>query len=86
MWWAGGLSFELKSVPVILGDTLFINGFGSNENEPGARVAVAPSADVFAAGDADKDGKLAGEEIPAGHMRRAISFRRSRRRPEDVRR
>jgi outer membrane protein assembly factor BamB len=74
IWWAGGLSFELKSVPVIHGDTLFINGFGSNENEPGARVAVATAAAVFAAGDADKDGLLVGPEIPTAHMRRAISF------------
>jgi outer membrane protein assembly factor BamB len=74
VWWAGGLSFELKSVPVIHGDTLFINGFGSDENEPGRRVAVATAAEVFASGDANKDGKLAGAEIPAPHMRRAIAF------------
>ena len=74
IWWAGGLSFELKSVPVIQGDTLFINGFGSSENEPGARVAVATAADVFAAGDADKDGKLTAAEMPQGHARRAIAF------------
>lgn len=74
IWWAGGLSFELKSVPVLHGDTLYINGFGSGENEPGKRVAVATAADVFAAGDADKDGKLLGAEIPASHARRALSF------------
>ena len=36
LWWVGGLSFELKSTPVISGDTLYINGFGSPENQPGA--------------------------------------------------
>jgi outer membrane protein assembly factor BamB len=74
LWWVGGLSFELKSTPVISGDTLYINGFGSPENQPGAKVAVAPSADVFAAGDTNKDGKLAKEEIPTGHADRALSF------------
>lgn len=74
VWWAGGLSFEMKSVPVVHGDTLFINGFGSSENEPGARVAVPTAADVFAAHDADKDGKLAAAEIPESHRRRALSF------------
>lgn len=74
VWWAGGLSFELKSVPVIHGDTLFINGFGSDENEPGRRIAVATSAEVFAAGDADRDGRLSGTEIPETHRRRAIAF------------
>ena len=28
----------MKSTPVIKGDTLYINGFGSPENEPGRRV------------------------------------------------
>jgi outer membrane protein assembly factor BamB len=74
LWWVGGLSFELKSVPVILGDTLFINGFGSNDNEPGRRVAVPTSADVFASSDADKNGKLTQQEAPTGHARRALSF------------
>jgi outer membrane protein assembly factor BamB len=74
VWWAGGLSFELKSVPVIHRDTLFINGFGSSENEPGARVDVPTAADVFAANDADKDATLVGPEIPDAHRRRALSF------------
>jgi outer membrane protein assembly factor BamB len=29
LWWVGGLSFEMKSTPVVSGDTLYINGFGS---------------------------------------------------------
>jgi outer membrane protein assembly factor BamB len=74
VWWAGGLSFELKSVPVIQGDTLFINGFGSNDNEPGRRVAVPTSADVFASNDADRNGKLTQQEAPPTHARRALSF------------
>jgi len=74
LWWVGGLSFELKSTPVISGDTLYINGFGSPENQPGSKVAVAPSSEVFASNDANKDGKLTKEEIPAGHADRALSF------------
>lgn len=74
VWWAGGLSFELKSVPIIQGDTLFINGFGSSENEPGRRVDVPPSVDIFAAGDVDRNGKLAGAEIPAAHKGRVLGF------------
>jgi outer membrane protein assembly factor BamB len=74
LWWVGGLSFELKSTPVIEGDTLYINGFGSPENQPGSKVAVATSKDAFATGDANKDGKLTKEEIPTGHAGRALSF------------
>jgi outer membrane protein assembly factor BamB len=74
LWWVGGLSFELKSVPVIEGDTLFINGFGSGENEPGRRVDVNPSSEVFPAVDADRDGKLTLEELPTEHARSAVAF------------
>ncbi len=74
LWWVGGLSFELKSTPVIGGDTLYINGFGSPENQPGAKVAVAPSAEVFAAKDADKNGKLTANELPTAHARSALPF------------
>ena len=37
LWWVRGLSFELKSTPVVSGDVLFINGFGAPENQPGAQ-------------------------------------------------
>jgi outer membrane protein assembly factor BamB len=74
LWWVGGLSFELKSVPVIDGDTLFINGFGSGENEPGRRVAVSPSAEIFPKHDLDKDRKLAIAELPTKHAQDALPF------------
>jgi outer membrane protein assembly factor BamB len=28
LWWVGGLSFEIKSTPVIGGDTIYVNGYG----------------------------------------------------------
>ncbi|MCA1650293.1 MAG: PQQ-binding-like beta-propeller repeat protein, partial [Acidobacteria bacterium] len=74
VWWVGGLAFEMKSVPVIDGDTLYINGFGSGENEPGRRVTVAPSSEVFAAQDANKDGKLSAAELPNKHAQEAMAF------------
>jgi outer membrane protein assembly factor BamB len=74
LWWVGGLSFELKSVPVVEGNTLYINGFGSGENEPGRRVAVAPSSEVFAASDKNKDGKLIADELPTQHALDAMPF------------
>jgi outer membrane protein assembly factor BamB len=64
VWWVRGLAFELKSVPVVDGDTVYINGFGSNENEPGRHVDVPLAAEVFPARDADKDGRLSREELP----------------------
>ena len=74
IWWVGGLSFELKSTPVISGDTLYINGFGSPENQPGAKLTIAPTAAVFAEHDSDRNGKLAAGELPTRHARDSLIF------------
>jgi hypothetical protein len=72
--WVGGLSFELKSTPVISGDTLYINGFGSPENQPGAKIAIAPTAEVFATHDVNKDGQLSSDELPTAHIKESLEF------------
>jgi outer membrane protein assembly factor BamB len=59
-----GLSFEIKSTPVIGGDTLYINGYGAPDNEPGRKVVVPPAAEVWPAADADRDGFLSKPEFP----------------------
>lgn len=74
LWWVGGLSFELKSTPVISGDTLYINGFGSPENQPGAKLTIASTDSVFAERDADRNGKLAPGELPTSHARDSLPF------------
>ena len=40
LWWVGGLSFEMKSTPVIGGDTIYVNGYGAPVNDPGNKVTV----------------------------------------------
>ena len=69
LWWVGGLSFEMKSTPVIKDDTLYINGFGSPENNPGSHVTIMTTDEAFSKSDANKDGKLASEEMPTQHAR-----------------
>jgi outer membrane protein assembly factor BamB len=46
IWWVRGLSFELKSTPVVSGDTLYINGFGTPQNQPGAHPTIPPFAEI----------------------------------------
>jgi hypothetical protein len=36
-WWVRGLSVEIKSTPVVHGDTLYINGYAAPENDLGRR-------------------------------------------------
>ena len=40
LWWVGGLSFEMKSTPVIGGDTIYVNGYGAPVNDPGNKINV----------------------------------------------
>ena len=63
-WWVRGLSFEIKSTPVISGDTLFINGYGAPENDPGRKINVPPADEVWPTADIDKDGTISKAEFP----------------------
>jgi outer membrane protein assembly factor BamB len=64
LWWVGGLSFEMKSTPVIGGDTIYVNGYGAPVNDPGNKVTVPPAADVWKTADADGDGRISKAEFP----------------------
>jgi len=63
-WWVRGLSFEIKSTPVIADDTLFINGYGAPENDPGSKIVVPPADEVWPEADADGNGTLSRAEFP----------------------
>jgi outer membrane protein assembly factor BamB len=67
LWWVGGLSFEMKSTPVIGGernDTIYVNGYGAPVNDPGNKVTVPTADDVWPTADADKNGVLSKAEFP----------------------
>ena len=62
LWWVSGLSFEIKSTPVIYEDMIFVNGFGSPMQQPGRQPDIPPFEEAIAQ-DADGDGKLSQEEV-----------------------
>jgi outer membrane protein assembly factor BamB len=64
LWWAGGLSFEMKSTPVIDGGFVFINGYGSAFNDPGKQKQVPDFKAALDRYDADRDGRLTLDELP----------------------
>jgi outer membrane protein assembly factor BamB len=64
LWWVGGLSFEMKSTPVIAGDTIYVNGYGAPVNDPGNKVTVPAAAEVWKTADADGNGVLSKAEFP----------------------
>jgi len=73
IWWVRGLSFELKSTPVVRGDTLYINGFGTPQNQPGANPAI-PAFGAIARQYADATGRVTLASLPNGNARSWIDL------------
>jgi outer membrane protein assembly factor BamB len=73
LWWVRGLSFELKSTPVVSGDTLYINGFGTPQNQPGAHPSI-PTFEAIAKQYADAAGKVTLAALPNGNARSWIDL------------
>jgi outer membrane protein assembly factor BamB len=74
VWWVNALPGEMKSGPVLVGDTVYVNGFATPENEPGQQVHVPPFADVLKTSDADKDGRLSRAESPDPRTKELFPF------------
>ena len=65
LWWVGGLSFEMKSTPVIgADDTIYVNGYGAPVNDPGNKVTVPTAEEVWKTADVDRNGVLSKAEFP----------------------
>ena len=64
IWWVGGLAFEMKSIPVLQNDVLYINGYASHLNQPDNQVKIPTFKQALTLYDKDKDGQLKKEELP----------------------
>lgn len=74
VWFIRGLASEMKSVPVLAGDTIFINGYNTPENDPGKQVAIASFDDQLAKDDKNRDGKLTADELSEPHAKMYLPF------------
>jgi outer membrane protein assembly factor BamB len=63
VWWVRGLACEMKSVLSIQGDVAYVNGWGFPQNQAGSQVPTVAFADGLARYDANKDGRVGGDEI-----------------------
>ena len=63
VWWVRGLACEMKSVASIDNDTLYVNGWGFSQNQPGRQVPTVSFAEGLTLYDKNKDGKVGAEEI-----------------------
>lgn len=64
LWWVRGLSFEMKSTPVIGNDTIYVNGYGAPVNDPGNKITVPAAEEVWRTADANGDKVLTKPEFP----------------------
>ena len=64
IWWVRGLSFEMKSTPVMKDDVVYINGYGSPLNDPGNQVKLPAFTEVLSEQDTDQSGTISREEFP----------------------
>jgi outer membrane protein assembly factor BamB len=69
IWWVRGLSFEIKSTPVILDGIAYINGYGAPINQPGNQVFLPSFAEAVSERDADGDGFISVDEMPQNRAR-----------------
>ena len=67
VWRVRGLTYQVKSVPVIDGDTLYFNGWAPG-GEPSERIELPDFPEMLKRYDADADGKLSKTEIPKQWM------------------
>jgi hypothetical protein len=62
-WWVRGLPSEMKSVPVVLGDSLFTHGYASPLNDRGQQIRLPPFAQALEELDGDGDGRIRAVEL-----------------------
>ncbi|MBM3855580.1 MAG: hypothetical protein FJ399_20905, partial [Verrucomicrobia bacterium] len=77
VWWVHGLPSEVKSVPVLDGDTVYLNGFDSPLNDPGQHIAVPPFSEMLAQYDANRDRALQPQELPDIPVKKSFAGRDS---------
>jgi hypothetical protein len=74
VWWVRGLPCEMKSVPALRGDTLWIHGYGSPMNDRGKQLELPGFADALAKMDADGDDALSRDELEERRVRSWFPF------------
>lgn len=75
VWWVDGLPSEIKSVPVLDGETVYINGFDSPSNDPGQHPEIPHFAEMVAKYDANHDSALQEAELPDIPVKKSYSDR-----------
>jgi outer membrane protein assembly factor BamB len=63
IWWVRGLACEMKSVASLDNDTLYVNGWGFPQNQPGKQIPTVPFEDGLKRYDKNGDRLIASTEV-----------------------
>lgn len=63
LWWVRGLTWQVKSMPVIAGDMLYFNGWAPG-GDPGEQADLPAFSEAIAKCDRNHDGLLGKDELP----------------------
>jgi outer membrane protein assembly factor BamB len=74
IWWVQGLPSEMKSLPVVAADLVYVSGFNTPENDPGRQVALPAWQELLARDDSNRDGAIQQEEVSDARTKRYWSF------------
>jgi outer membrane protein assembly factor BamB len=73
-WWVDGLPGEMKSVPVVVGERVYLHGYSSPLNELGNQVLLPAFAEALSTLDASGDGRIAADELTEERVRNYFPF------------
>ncbi len=73
-WWVRGLPSEMKCVPIVVGDLVYVAGFNTPENDPGKQISLPTWPELLARDDANKDGVIQKSEVHDAHIKRYYDF------------
>src|SRR5262245_47983902 len=65
LWWVRGLACEMKSVASVDDDTLYVNGWGFAQNQPGTQIPTVDFAEGLKLYDKNGDGFVGRTKSPA---------------------
>ncbi|HLK67576.1 MAG TPA: PQQ-binding-like beta-propeller repeat protein [Bryobacteraceae bacterium] len=73
-WWVRGLPSEMKCVPILVGDLVFVAGFNTPENDPGKQISLPTWKELLERSDTNKDGVIQKGEVTDAHTKRYYDF------------
>jgi outer membrane protein assembly factor BamB len=74
LWWVAGLPGEMKSVPVLLDERIFLHGYAMPMNDLGNQIELPFFEQALVELDGDQDGRVSPAELPRAELRELFVY------------